>query len=342
MEIEATDDLSTITRDPTEYLRVLASCGEDSVFLTPEWLAAWWKHFGEGRTVRILRAVEDGRAVGFGCLMVSELGSLVKLKKLEFLASGPSDRLGMVAENGREDVTKALVEAVRQDIKWDVAELNDMKEGGPTATQVLAAFEGAEISTEKVPYVPISGDFKSYLAALSQNMRHNMTRTMRRNFDDLSCSFVRHVAPEEIRTGMEDLFKLHGLRWASKGEDSAFTDRAIAFVKEAAAALSKRGVPVVHALVTKDGPTAMSLGFEYNGRYLYYLSGLDPRFSKYGPGRCLLSKIIEEAHTRGLTEVDLLRGEEQYKYQLGAVDRLNVSAKSTRRSLKGLVAGRAA
>jgi CelD/BcsL family acetyltransferase involved in cellulose biosynthesis len=272
--------------------------------------------------------------------MVSELGSLVKLKKLEFLATGPSDSLGMVAENGRQDVIRALVEAARQDIKWDVAELKDMKEGGPTATQVLAAFDGAEVSTEKVPYIPVSGDFKGYLAALSQNTRHNMMRTMRRNFDDLNSAFVRYVGPEEVQTGMENLFELHGLRWADKGEDSAFTDRAMAFVKDAAAALSQRSVPVVHALVTKQGPTSMSLGFEYGNRYLYYLSGLDPRYSKYGPGRCLLSKIIEEAHARGLAEVDLLRGDEEYKYQLGGVDRLNISVKTARRSLKGLVAGR--
>ena len=48
---------------------------------------------------------------------------------------------------------------------------------------------------------------------------------------------------------------------------------------------------------------------------------VDPRFREMAPGVVLLSHCIRTAIERGDVEFDFLRGQERYKYDLGAHDR---------------------
>ena len=51
-------------------------------------------------------------------------------------------------------------------------------------------------------------------------------------------------------------------------------------------------------------------------------SGLDPAaFSALSPGVVLTAAAIERAIALGRSEFDFLRGNEEYKYRFGAVDR---------------------
>ena len=71
-----------------------------------------------------------------------------------------------------------------------------------------------------------------------------------------------------------------------------------------------------------DGVTvAMLFAFESGGVTYLYNSGFEPASSGLAVG--LLSKAvsIREAIGRGCREFDFLRGDEEYKYRFGAVDR---------------------
>jgi CelD/BcsL family acetyltransferase involved in cellulose biosynthesis len=63
------------------------------------------------------------------------------------------------------------------------------------------------------------------------------------------------------------------------------------------------------------------LSFDYLGRMWIYNSGLDWKFSEYSPGWVLLGNLIRSAIESGHTEFDFMRGDEDYKYRFGAVDR---------------------
>ena len=63
------------------------------------------------------------------------------------------------------------------------------------------------------------------------------------------------------------------------------------------------------------------LSFDYLDRIWVYNSGIDQRFSEYSPGWVLLGYLLKWANEQQRSEFDFMRGDEDYKYRFGAVDR---------------------
>ena len=67
-------------------------------------------------------------------------------------------------------------------------------------------------------------------------------------------------------------------------------------------------------------------GFAYNKTVYFYVIGVDRhRFLGVNIGRVLLGMCVQESIRRGHREFDLLRGNEEYKYQWTDRDRRNLS-----------------
>jgi CelD/BcsL family acetyltransferase involved in cellulose biosynthesis len=63
------------------------------------------------------------------------------------------------------------------------------------------------------------------------------------------------------------------------------------------------------------------LSFDYNQKRLVFNSGLETEgFQSLSAGIVLAARIIDEAIQLGYSEFDFLRGDEEYKYRLGAKD----------------------
>ena len=70
-----TSDSAFRTLQP-EWLRLLGEMSFQSVFFTPQWQEAWWRHFGAGRQLSIITVrSEDGRLQGLAPLMRSGNGA---------------------------------------------------------------------------------------------------------------------------------------------------------------------------------------------------------------------------------------------------------------------------
>ena len=63
------------------------------------------------------------------------------------------------------------------------------------------------------------------------------------------------------------------------------------------------------------------LNADYLNRIWVYNSGLDRRFMEYSPGWVLLGHLLQWANENKRDELDFMRGDEEYKYRFGAVDR---------------------
>ena len=73
------------------------------------------------------------------------------------------------------------------------------------------------------------------------------------------------------------------------------------------------------------------LNFDYDNRIWVYNSGINPRFRELSPGWVLLGYLLKWANERNRAALDFLRGDEDYKYRLGGVNRLVVRARVRRR-----------
>ncbi|HEX6179509.1 MAG TPA: hypothetical protein VF057_14190, partial [Thermoanaerobaculia bacterium] len=92
-----------------EWSELLDASSAHSIFLTWEWLFAWWKHLGGERQLSIItvRSRRDGQLLGVAPFSKTRRGLL------EFLATGAvsSDHLDVIARRGVEDlVLDSLIE----------------------------------------------------------------------------------------------------------------------------------------------------------------------------------------------------------------------------------------
>ena len=95
------------------------------------------------------------------------------------------------------------------------------------------------------------------------------------------------------------------------------TDQRVAFFR---ALLAEAGASI-DLLSVGDRPVAAAFGFAESQAYYLYNSAYDPAFAEAGPGFVLLAAMIERSISDGLARFDFLKGDERYKYRLGAVER---------------------
>ena len=68
------------------------------------------------------------------------------------------------------------------------------------------------------------------------------------------------------------------------------------------------------------------LSFDYLNRIWVYNSGINNDYKEYSPGWVLLGNLLKWANEHGREAFDFMRGQEDYKYRFGAIDRLVVQA----------------
>jgi CelD/BcsL family acetyltransferase involved in cellulose biosynthesis len=269
--------------------------------------------------------------------MISKKGRPVSLRWVEFIGAGPSDRCAVIAEDGRQDVHHAVWEHVLKCKGWDGIELRDMREDGPTARNLKNSFSGGEYAYGTAPYLQLKGSFEDYLKGLSRSTRQGIARYWRHLSSDHDVEFVWDKDESRAEANFQTFVELCTARWKGMGFNVLDMPGMMDFLGKVVKGLARTN-NVVFTRLDADGKTiATQLGFEYRNRYLFYLSGFDPARSGYSPGTLLMGKIIEECYRRGLKEVDMLRGGEDYKYRFKAVDRRQVHFRDTRKGIKRMI-----
>ena len=158
----------------------------------------------------------------------------------------------------------------------------------------------------------LPSDPDTWIASLSKKQRHEVRRKQRR-FDDIVGEPIY-----ERRTDSEAFEAFLAMHRAAPGKKAEFmTARAEAFFLTL---LTDVGASV-DLLSVNGRPVAAAFGFADERAYYLYNSAYEPALADAAPGIVLLSAMIKRSISDGLTRFDFLKGNERYKYHLGAVER---------------------
>lgn len=182
----------------------------------------------------------------------------------------------------------------------------------PLAAGLSAA--GMDVSTRvhevaAVLHLPATVD--EYLASIGKKERHEVRRK-RRRFEAM-VGDVDHVVVSGAGWALDEFLRLHRLAAGEKGR--FMTQERAALFTELAQIEGWR-----FDLLRVGDRRAVAIMFGYvdpTGYYLYN-SGYDPEASDASPGVVLLSVMIESAIEEGVGSFDFLKGDEAYKFRLGA------------------------
>ena len=155
--------------------------------------------------------------------------------------------------------------------------------------------------------------FDEYLTGLSKKQRHEVRRKLRRFKEALG-------EPRLVRESGADVVAMFAdLHRRSSGEKRAFMSPEM---EEYFVTLGKEVGAVIDVLYGEtDRPVAAAFSFEDVDTSYLYNSAYEPEVGEASPGIALVAALISNTIARGHTRFDFLKGDEIYKFRLGAVAR---------------------
>jgi len=163
---------------------------------------------------------------------------------------------------------------------------------------------------EAAAVLELPAEYEDYLAALRSKDRHEVRRKGRRFEASLGEAELDHDP-----AGFDLFLEMHR---SAAGRKGSFMDETMErFFRD----LLGVGGAKVSVLRGGGTPVAAAFGFEDDHTYYLYNSGYDPAHAEASPGAVLVDRMIHMAIAAGMSRFDFLKGDEPYKYRLGATER---------------------
>ncbi|HET8541366.1 MAG TPA: GNAT family N-acetyltransferase [Anaeromyxobacter sp.] len=313
-------DAARLSTLRAEWTALFDAAASPSPFLSWEWLDTWWRRFGGRRRLWLLEARDPAGRLA-GALALASRPGLVGVRRWRLLGNGVTgaDHLDVLARAGdapavREAIARALA---AERAAWDVLDLEDLPCGTPTAEALRRALapRGVRIAAQRgwvCPGFAVRGTFEAHLARIRR--RETYGRRVRWLARQPGFRIDVATTPAEAPHAMDDLLRLHRLRWAEDGGSEGIPSPGVeAFHREVAPLLAARGWLRLYRLLVDGKAIAAVYGIELGRRFYYYQSGYDPAWSARSPGLVLVGRTVEDAYARGVEDYDFLRGTEAYK-----------------------------
>ena len=316
MTLSTSPDAGCTARAPNEIAPVWSALAEHrtpaSVFLTPEWIAVARAH---SKDQAITLAAGDPP---YGVASLARSADAIT-----FAGGELTDEQDVVAAPKDAPATARAV------ARWIAGErpsrvaLEYVPEDAPTLSafdEVLSA-AGYRVTRERMvtsPRITLAADYESYVQGLGKKERHELRRKLRR-FEGASGAGFRWAEDHERPAVLDRFFALHRL---SKGEKAAFmTAETEAFFRDIADALAPIGRLRLGVVSAHGMDAAVLFALAYGDTLALYNAAYDPALSSLSLGIASHAYAVRDAIAQGFKVYDLLRGDEPYKYDLGAVDR---------------------
>ena len=279
-------------------------------FASPAWLVPWARHYAPGRC-RVATLACAGELVGW--LPVFWWQGRVLLA-----GTGPSDHGDALLLPGFEAWTGELLRAALAAIDRPIEriEFHQLARSSPLLAMPCPVGWSDRVEAGDASLVlPLAGgDGMAHVGKRTRrNWRYAMHCVERRG------GRLERVADEAVDAAVADLQRLHGLRWAERGETGVLVDPLLQrLLADAAPALAAAGMLRLYRLCAEAQTVAVLFALHGDARTCCYLSGFDPAFASLSPVTALIGATLVEAAREGDAALDFLRGDETYKLGWGA------------------------
>ncbi|MEX2574290.1 MAG: GNAT family N-acetyltransferase [Balneolaceae bacterium] len=318
-------------------------CGSP-VYMSPEWVQNWWTHFGrhEKRSLYLVAVWNSDQLIALAPLYrgYSSLGPVVAERRLQIIGSGgsPNEQIGYLDDYGISDFLDFLVDPEYEEEIAEIfvsfltsadrqVDLITFHQAGDDSFIKKSLYpelkkSGARVRLEHAdtcPYIDLTGQetLSKYIKQVKSSARRRFRQTLRATGPGKEYDIQGARSFEDVKEATDTLIALHQERWNALGFPGVFHDRRFTdFFKDIIRISYENGMLWFKQAVDRDGVCASRMILFYNGRYYDYISGFDDNrpSSKYRPGIGLLLNLVNESIEEGIERVELLRGEEGYKY----------------------------
>jgi CelD/BcsL family acetyltransferase involved in cellulose biosynthesis len=179
------------------------------------------------------------------------------------------------------------------------------------------------------PVVDISGCFEEYVGGLSRNRRKGLRRARRLLEEQGSVSFDIHRGLAGLDAALQEVFDVESSGWkGARGTAMASRPHTKRFYTDVARWAAERDWLRLAVLRLDGQAIACDYSLEFDGVWYSLKSGYDERYRSVGPGALLLRDQLEYCFERGLSRMELLGNEDDFKLSWAdrSCDRIQVHA----------------
>lgn len=311
-------------RDVEEFARLkdpwntlLENTSRESTFLTWEWLFTWWNHFNNGNELCLLLAFEENELVGIAPMMIGcSRKHGFRVTKMTSMAFLDADVSGFIYSYHRCDVPQALCKQIALiSHRWDLVEIAEvpcacldglrLAEHFPADRFQIRCQPGAHIK------IPLTCEWEKFYKGISSHFRRNMKRRQAMLQEAGKRYAIRYFRAGEIEEHhLETIFQIQK---NSAYPETYSTQQEKDFNKELVARTKNKGQPFIAMIYIDDEPAGYKYGFIIDEKFEAWRSSIDRRFEQFTPGNLLLLEMAKIFCHSGIREIDMLRGEEDYK-----------------------------
>ena len=312
-----------------EWNTLLRGSASKTIFLTWEWMSAWWSAYAGGAQLRILAAYDgDGALRGIAPLQQRSARRYgQEVRSISFVGDGSndSDYLDFLITSGSEkEVLSAFLAHCGEDLEHGaVLELNEIPETSPNLALLkdIAEKRGLLHKQEAVSCgtVRLPESWEQYLLTLRPRFRTKI-RSVLRNLEarpEVRCGFCETAA--DVERILPILYDLHTRRWVQDGKPGVFGWKEKRdFYAALSPLLLETGQLRVSWLEWNERILACQYGFTYDDTYFHLQEGYEPASEHWNVGLGLRAWSIRRFLEQGIREYDFLGGVGRHKTDWGA------------------------
>ena len=305
----------------------------DTPFSRYEYLNEWWQTLGGGEwksaELVLVSATENDQLIGIAPLFIAEYDGRAALMLVGSIEI--SDYLDLIVRE--PDLTRflaGLLDFLGSDFagSWSAIDWYNLPDRSPTlaALKTDSAGRGWTYHEEvyrPTPRIPLNGSFEEYLSRIDKKQRHEIRRKLRRVEESGRGRFYVVEKSADIEPELQAFLYLMtqepgkaNFLHPAMHEQMTITIRAA----------HEQGYLWLGFLEVDGVKTAASLNFDYKNKLWGYNSGVSRAHMELSPGWVLMAYTIQWCCENGRYEFDFMRGDEEYKYRFGGVNRFVMRA----------------
>lgn len=311
MHIEVITERSGAEALRYDWNGLLAGATTPSVFLTPEWLLAWWDAYGADLEMHLIAVRDQQRLVGLFPLAFDG-------RRLQGWSNGYTDRFGPLVDAHAD--AQGAVEVVARYLAndappWSSLDLVPLSSESPVTHWLASALDAVGAGNRSMewfrsPIVDLPDDPDALRASLGGSFRSTLRRKTKKAEGLGVLSEIRTDA-----AALDEALEVADESWAhQEGTGIGSTPANRRFYGAFASASAARGWLRVGMLRDQDGRAiAFELNLVSDGEAVNLKLGYRESSSDLSPGLVLRGSVVDGLIAEGVTTFDLLGSDEPYK-----------------------------
>ena len=286
-----------------------------SLFVLPSWLETWWQEFGSGFDLLLLTIHLENQVIGIAPLKLREKTASI------IGSSDVSDFVDFITLSGRErEFFSCLFEYL---LNKGISCL-DIKHVHPESSIYRFFIDEAKTHRCEVHCkqddvsleLDLPACWDDYMAFLSGKQRHEVRRKIRKLQEAGSVNYRTITGSDEFTRLLNTFFWMFSE--SREDKERFLTPSRESFFRSMASKMAEQGLLKIGLLELNDKPVSIILYFDYQNRVYLYNSGYDPKYRHLSVGLLLKIFCIKDSIEKNRAVFDFLKGNEAYKYRLGA------------------------